>query len=148
MPVWRLLKWTAIVIGALIMLLIASMIFIPSSNIEREDARVSNPSKTMDAVEVWTGGGGAAGWSYTTDYVVPHGKPAVAESRFSPNWITFGIHYPQEQVLVWGDDHNLTIHVICEVIPRESEKATLRAAGQVISVEIVYDDCPRADSRR
>jgi hypothetical protein len=143
----RLLKWTAIVIGALVALLIASMVFIPSSDIVHEDARISNPSKTIDAVVLWTGGGGAAGWSYTQVYVVSHGKQATRESRFTQNSVTFNSHYPQKQNPVWNDDNHLTIHVVCESVPRASEQTTLHANGQGIPVDIVYDNCDHADEK-
>ena len=141
----RFLKWAGIAIGGIIALPIVIFVFTFSSDSRREIDRVSNPSNTVDAVVEVVDSGGAIGTSMTTIVAVPKGKPtSAARSFFGENVERFYIHYPLKLNLSWRDDQSLTIHVVCEEIPRAAETSSLLVERQKIFVNIEYDRCPRS----
>jgi hypothetical protein len=138
----RLRKWTVVAIAGVAAFFFAACLTMFSHPDVIEDNRVTNPSKTVDAVVETTSSGGAVG-SLTTDvYAVAVGKPAsAAGSLFARNSLRFDIHYPRTLHLEWRNNRELEVHVICEQLPRATEVADLRVNGERIAVDIVYDAC-------
>ena len=59
-----------------VLIFVGLLVLFGSATVEEEVQRVSSPNGGTDALLVYEGGGGAAGWSYRSLYVVPSGAEA------------------------------------------------------------------------
>ncbi len=76
-------------LGFLVFALFVVFVVFESTTIEEEMQRATSPDGTTDAVLMYEGGGGAAGWSYRSVYITPvgskaeDGATAIRSSRLS-----------------------------------------------------------------
>ena|SRR5918998_5116345 len=129
-------------LGFLVFALFVVFVVFGSTTIEEEMQRVTSPDGTTDAVLMYEGGSGAAGWSYRSAYITPvgskaeDGASAIRSSRLS--------RFPDETRLRWQSDSLLEVgatldppelDIPFEYVPRVEDKRGKEHGVKLVPLE-------------